>query len=132
VTSYFSNQQRFTIPACIVRPTSAPEISSALTIITQYGCHFAVKSGGHASFKGASNSDGGITIDLSAIRELEISDDKATTRVGTGLRWGEVYDVLEPQGLTVIGGRDTGVGVGGFLLGGESFLLHYYRRLREV
>jgi FAD/FMN-containing dehydrogenase len=57
------------------------------------------------------------------IREVEVSEDRGTTRVGTGLRWGEVYEALEPQGLTVVGGRDSGVGVGGFLLGGEFISL---------
>jgi FAD/FMN-containing dehydrogenase len=123
VTSYFSNQQRFTVPACIVRPTSALEISSALRTVKEYGCHFAVKSGGHAAFKGASNADGGITIDLVGIRDLEISEDKGTTRVGTGLRWGEVYEKMEPNGLTVVGGRDQYVGVGGFLLGGQRMIV---------
>ena len=41
------------------------------------------------------------------------------TRVGTGQRWGNVYDILEPLGLTDVGGRDSGVGVGGFVLGAE-------------
>jgi FAD/FMN-containing dehydrogenase len=72
-------------------------------------------------FKGASNSDGGITIDLALINSIEVSEDRGTTRVGTGARWGKVFDVVEPQGLTVVGGRDAHVGVGGFLLGGELF-----------
>lgn len=33
---------------------------------------------------------------------------------------GEVYKQLEPEGLTVVGGRVSDVGVGGFMLGGES------------
>ncbi|KAJ2916389.1 hypothetical protein MD484_g4063, partial [Candolleomyces efflorescens] len=37
---------------------------------------------------------------------------------GTGLIWDEVYAALEPYGVTVVGGRNSGVGVGGFTLGG--------------
>lgn len=106
----------------MVRPTSAGEVSSVLKTIRDYGCHFAVKSGGHARSKGASNADGGITIDLVGIDGIELSEDRGTTRVGTGARWGKVYEVMEPQNLTVIGGRTSGVGVGGYLLGGKCGL----------
>lgn len=126
-TAFFSNQQRETIPACVVRPSNAEEVSSLLKTLFQYSCHFAIKSGGHAMFKGASNSNGGITIDLAKINGIEVSQDRGTTKVGTGARWGKVYEVIEPQGLTVVGGRDANVGVGGFLLGGGiSFLSRRY------
>lgn len=38
--------------------------------------------------------------------------------IGTGARWGTVYDYLEPYGLAAAGAREGHVGVGGFLLGG--------------
>lgn len=69
-------------------------------------------------FAGASNADGGITIDLKHLNSLELSEDLSTARVGTANRWGEVYEVLEPLGLVVVGGRVSHVGVGGFTLGG--------------
>lgn len=59
------------IPACVVQPTSAEEVALALKTITQHQCHFAVKSGGHARLKGASNADGGITIDLKGFDAVE-------------------------------------------------------------
>lgn len=54
-----------------------------------------------------------------AIEIVTGNDGSVTTRTGTGQRWGNIYDLLEPLGLTVVGGRDSRVGVGGFLLGGE-------------
>jgi len=49
--------------------------------------------------------------------------------VGMGLKWNEVYEYLNPRNVTVAGGRVTGVGVGGFTLGGglsqDSYI--YYR-----
>ncbi len=71
-------------------------------------------------FPGASNAPGGITIDMKNFNDVLISDDLHTTRVGTGNRWEHVYKILDPMNRTVIGGRNTDVGVGGFLLGGES------------
>lgn len=32
--------------------------------------------------------------------------------------WDDVYSYLEPRGVNVLGGRVTGVGVAGFILGG--------------
>jgi len=69
-------------------------------------------------FKGASNAEGGITIDLKKLNGIEVEEDEKTTKIGTGNRWGEVYSMLEPRGLSVVGGRASDVGVGGFILGG--------------
>jgi FAD/FMN-containing dehydrogenase len=117
--TYFSQQQREVIPACVILPSSAKEVSQALSIIKDHQCHFAVKSGGHGMFPGASNAQQGITIDLRHLNGMTVSDDRLTTSVGTGRKWGEVYRELEPMKLTVSGGRDTQIGIGGFILGGE-------------
>ena len=103
-----------------MQPSSAQDVSTAISIINKLSCHFAVKSGGHAMFAGASNANGGITIDLRYLNGVELSEDHATASVGPGNKWGDVYKVLEPRGLTVAGGRVTTVGVGGFMLGGKS------------
>lgn len=81
-------------------------------------CKFSVKSGGHAAFSGASNIEDGLTIDLLNLNEIEVSDDKTQTAVGAGNIWYDIYTKLEPQGLTVIGGRVSAIGVGGLTLGG--------------
>ena len=103
----------------MIQPTTAGEVSEAVMVIKEYNCIFAVKSGGHCSFAGGSNAHQGITIDLHYLNSVEVSEDKLTTSVGPGARWGEVYKILEPMGLIVVGGRDTNVGVGGFILGGK-------------
>jgi FAD/FMN-containing dehydrogenase len=38
--------------------------------------------------------------------------------IGAGLVWDDVYAALEPHGVSVVGGRVSGVGVAGFTLGG--------------
>jgi FAD/FMN-containing dehydrogenase len=74
-------------------------------------------------FSGASNAPGGITIDLRSLNSIELEKGEdgevAMTKVGSGLKWSEVYAVLEPLGRTVVGGRSSQIGVGGFLLGGS-------------
>jgi FAD/FMN-containing dehydrogenase len=68
---------------------------------------------------GASNAPLGVTIDLRCLNHIELADDHLTTSVGSGTRWGEVYRRLEPLNLTVVGGRDSQIGAGGFVLGDE-------------
>jgi hypothetical protein len=41
-----------------------------------------------------------------------------TATIGAGLIWDDVYAALEPYGVNVAGGRVSGVGVAGFILGG--------------
>ncbi len=72
-------------------------------------------------FAGASNAPGGITLDLRNLNGLSISDDRETAYVGTGNRWADVFEYLDPLNRTVVGGRSGDVGVGGFLLGGMFF-----------
>jgi FAD/FMN-containing dehydrogenase len=117
--SYYSQQQREVIPACVIQPNHASQVADAIRIIRQYNCIFAVKSGGHSMFAGASNALGAISFDMKHLNDVLISENLQTTIVGTGNTWGDVYKVLDPTNRTVVGGRDTGVGVGGFTLGGK-------------
>lgn len=79
--------------------------------------HIAVRSGGH-SLGYANNIDTGVTIDLGMLDQATYSHDTNLASIGTGGRWKDVYAKLHQQGVLVTGGRDGGVGVGGFLLGG--------------
>lgn len=72
-------------------------------------------------FSGASNAPGGVTVDLRHLDSIAVSEDHLSTFVGTARKWGDVYSVLEPMNLTVVGARDSQIGVGGFVLGGELF-----------
>ncbi|RFU81403.1 fad binding domain-containing [Trichoderma arundinaceum] len=93
------------------------------------GCQlaFAVKSGGHAAFTGASNIDNGVTIDLINLNEITLSADKTQASIGAGNVWYDVYSYLLPMNATVIGGRVSAIGVGGLTLGGGiSFFSSQY------
>ncbi|KAE9962605.1 hypothetical protein BLS_000124 [Venturia inaequalis] len=105
-------------PACRIEPTSAQDVVVVLQTVKEHRCHFAVKSGGHARFAGASNADGGITIDLVRLDVVGLAEDKKSVTVGAGNRWARVYRTLEEDDLTVVGGRVATVGVGGAILGG--------------
>ena len=44
-----------------------------------------------------------------------------TVTVGVGLIWDDVYSALDEHNLTVIGARASGIGIGGFALGGGTY-----------
>ncbi|KAI0838426.1 FAD-binding domain-containing protein [Hypoxylon sp. FL0890] len=105
-------------PACIVRPRSAEEVSTAVKALVNAGERFAIRSGGHAPTTGASDIDGGVTIDLSLIDHIEYDEGSETVKIGPGQRWKQVYKEMQKHNRTVAGSRDGNVGVAGFLLGG--------------
>lgn len=69
---------------------------------------------------GASNIEDGVTIDLSLLKQVQVSDNRKIVFVGGGARWEEVYRVLDALNLAVAGARVIDVGVGGLTLGGKA------------
>ncbi|KAK7531569.1 uncharacterized protein J3D65DRAFT_119050 [Phyllosticta citribraziliensis] len=117
-SGYWSVQQADVHPDCIFRPQDTRDVSRAVLFSRLFRCPFAVKSGGHSAFAGSSSIQGGITLDLRALNQVQLSDDRSIVSVGTGNKWVDVYEALEPHGLAVIGGRVSAIGVGGLTLGG--------------
>jgi FAD/FMN-containing dehydrogenase len=98
------------------------DISLTLKTINFLKIKFAIRSGGHSPNPGWSSiSEPGILIDLQRLNEMSVSTDKKVATIGPGKRWGEVYEALDPHGLSVVGGRIPQVGVGGLILGGGFF-----------
>lgn len=78
-----------------------------------------VKSGGHATNPGFSSTPG-VQIALARFNQVVYNATASTATIGAGLLWDDVYAALEPHGVNVLGGRTSGVGVGGFTLGGGA------------
>lgn len=106
-------------PACRLTPTSSEDVSAIVSTAIELDCKFAIHSGGHMMSEGQSNIGiDGFTIDTVGLNTLELSQDESQVTLGPGNRWGGVLNTLSQKNLTVVGGRDVSVGVGGFLLGG--------------
>jgi hypothetical protein len=58
---------------------------------------------------------------MSRFSQVVYSSYAQTATIGSGLIWDDVYDALQPYGVSVVGGRTSGVGVAGFALGGGKF-----------
>ncbi|GES65672.1 FAD-binding-domain-containing protein [Aspergillus terreus] len=117
-STYFAQQAGNLSPPCFFLPRNEQEVAQAVRLAGEKACPFAVKSGGHATFGGASNIRQGLTINLERLNEVTVSDDSSLVRIGPGNRWQQVYRELEKRNLTVPGGRTGSVGVGGLTLGG--------------
>jgi len=104
-------------PAVIVRPTDANEVAYVVSLARQTGMELAVRSGGHST-AGHSVSEGGIVLDLSSMKALDIDVEGRTAWAETGLTAGEYTAATGAYGLAT-GFGDTGsVGIGGITLGG--------------
>jgi FAD/FMN-containing dehydrogenase len=104
-------------PAVIIRPVDAQEVARIVSLASETGMELAVRSGGHST-AGHSVSEGGIVLDLSNMKALEIDVKGRTAWAETGLTAGEVTTAAAAHGLA-IGFGDTGsVGIGGITLGG--------------
>ncbi|KAM3064743.1 hypothetical protein ACMFMG_005736 [Clarireedia jacksonii] len=120
--SYFSAFENDVSPSCFIRATTTEDVAAIVKYARSCSSHvqLAVRAGGHTAWAGSANIQGGITIDLSNLTaNTPIVDNvKGLATIGTGARWGNVYNTLGAQGLTVVGARVSGVGVGGSSLGG--------------
>ncbi|KAL2190315.1 FAD linked oxidase-like protein [Thermothelomyces heterothallicus CBS 203.75] len=109
-------------PACAVLPDSAQGVATTLRTARFFGVPFAVRSGGHSPNPGHSSvASPGILIDLRRLDGIAVGPGAGTVTVGPGQRWGAVIEALDPHKVTVIGGRNPTVGVGGLILGGGYF-----------
>jgi hypothetical protein len=59
---------------------------------------------------------------MARFNETNVNFASGTVEVGAGLTWDQVYAVLKPTGVNVVGGRVPGIGVAGLTLGGGEFL----------
>lgn len=103
-------------PSCIVQPTSAADVQQIVKLLVNGDVPFAIRSGGHSPSPGAANINDGILIDMAALNKVTYNPESSTATVGTGNTWGTVYTTLDKYNVTVVGGRDLNVGVGGLLL----------------
>jgi hypothetical protein len=105
-------------PGLVIQPGDVNQVVDALAFARDQDVPLAVRSGGHG-ISGRSTNDGGIVIDLSSMRAIEVLDAAARlVRVEAGARWKDVAAALEPYGWALSSGDYGGVGVGGLATAG--------------
>jgi len=106
-------------PEIIVCCEASSDVQAAVGFARQRGLLLSVKGGGHA-YAANTVGDGGLLIDLSPMKAIEIDAGAQTATVEPGVTWGEVDRVTRELGLVAIGGTVSSVGVAGLILGGGS------------
>jgi FAD/FMN-containing dehydrogenase len=104
-------------PSVIARCKGTADIVAAVRFATANGLEIAVRGGGH-NVAGRCVCEGGLMIDLSSMRAVEVDPAVQTARAEGGTIWRELNAAAAEHGLAVTGGAISTTGVGGYTLGG--------------
>ena len=104
-------------PAVIARPTTAEEVATAVRFAREHDLEIAVQSGGHSA-AGLAGADGGLVVDLSAMRGVEVDPRTRIARSNGGAFLGELDVAAQAHGLVCPTGVVGHTGVAGLTLGG--------------
>src|SRR5689334_2903204 len=104
-------------PGLILHCTSTQDVVAAVGVAREHGLPPAVRCGGH-NVAGQAMSDGGLTIDLSGLRDVTVDPERKLVHAGGGCRLGDVDAATAPYQLLVPAGIMSETGVAGLSLGG--------------
>jgi FAD/FMN-containing dehydrogenase len=104
-------------PALIVRCAGTADVVDAVRFARERDLLVAVRGGGH-SVAGHSSCTGGMVIDLTRMRGVDVDPDARTADMQGGALWGDADRETQAFGLIVPGGVVSETGVAGLTLGG--------------
>ena len=104
-------------PALIARCADAADVQQAVRFASSHALLTAVRGGGH-SLSGQSGCDGGLVIDVSRMRAVQIDRVAKLAYVQAGSLLGPVDRAAQEQGLATVLGTVADTGVAGLTLGG--------------
>src|SRR5664279_1550872 len=104
-------------PEVIVRCTNVADVIQAVNLASVEDLDLSIRGGSH-SVPGFGTNDGGVVIDLSAMRGVRVDPASRTARAEGGATWGDFNHATHAYGLATTGGIISTTGVGGLTLGG--------------
>lgn len=104
-------------PAVIARCAGAADVLTCVRFASEHDIIVSIRGGGH-SVAGKSVCDGGLMIDLSAMKGIRVDPAKRTVRAEAGLKLGEFDRETQAFGLATTLGVVPGTGISGLTLGG--------------
>lgn len=110
-------------PQAVVQVADADDVSRVVLFAQDSDMPLAVRAGGH-SILGHSNSEGGLVLDLTRLKHIELDIEGRTARAGGGVLAGEYTSKAAEHGLATGFGDAPTVGIAGLTLGGGVGLLH--------
>lgn len=104
-------------PALIVRAAGVADVRRTVTFAREHDLALSIKGGGH-NVAGHAVSEGGVILDLGAMRAVLVDPMAQTARVQGGALWADVDRETTAFGLATTGGVISSTGVAGLTLGG--------------
>lgn len=104
-------------PAIIARCVSPADVITCVRFAREHDILVSIRGGGH-SVAGKSVCEGGLMIDLSAMKGIRVDPVKRTVRAESGLKLGEFDRETQAFGLATTLGVVPGTGISGLTLGG--------------
>jgi FAD/FMN-containing dehydrogenase len=104
-------------PQLIARCVGAGDVVAAVRFARDHDLPIAIRGGGH-NVAGTAVCDGGVVIDLSAMRAVRVDPAVRRAWVQGGALWGDVDRETQAHGLATTGGIVSHTGVAGLTLGG--------------
>jgi FAD/FMN-containing dehydrogenase len=104
-------------PALIVRCAGAADVMRSVDFARDHGLLVSVRGGGH-NVAGNAVCDGGLMIDLSAMRGVHVDPAERVARAEGGCTWRDFDHECQAFGLATTGGVIPTTGIGGLTLGG--------------
>ena len=104
-------------PDIVVQPVSSRDVETTVRIAADSGLALAVRSGGH-DWAGRSLTAGGVVIDMSLMRNINVDIATHSVRLGGGASARDVATAAALEGLVPVTGAIGGVGMVGLTLAG--------------
>ncbi|KIX10069.1 uncharacterized protein Z518_01150 [Rhinocladiella mackenziei CBS 650.93] len=113
-------------PAYVIEATNRLDVQRGVDFAKSTGVRLIVKGTGH-DFLGRSSGPGSLSIWTHGIRGVKVNmhdfrarryGGDASVKIAAGMRWFEIYNEAAKYNLTIVGGSDMNVGIGGWILGG--------------
>lgn len=104
-------------PEVIARCMGTGDVVAALAFARDRGLEIAVRGAGH-NIAGNASCDGGIMIDLSNMRTVQVDDAARRAHVQPGATLGDVDAATQAHGLALPTGINSTTGIAGLTLGG--------------
>ncbi len=111
------NRKQDKHPGMIVRCAGVADVICAIDFARTHGLLVAVRGGGH-SYAGHAICDGGIVIDLSRMKGIQVDPVRRIVRAEAGLTVSEFDHATQTFGLATTLGECPSTGVAGLTLGG--------------
>jgi FAD binding domain/Berberine and berberine like len=109
-------------PDLIVQCGGVADVIAAVNFARTNDVLLALRGGGHSA-AGLGTCDGGILIDLSRMKGVQVDPARRTVRAQAGLTWAEFDHETQAFGLATTGGSVSNTGIAGLTLGGGIGLL---------